>query len=380
MGWVHWSVWAVAAVDEILAWCAAVLGPFEVVSDDTREHPGERATAYRLRTPAGSCYVKAHRDRSHWESEVHAYEHWAPAFGEYAPKLLAVRAEAPRALIISELAGKKLEGVELPAAQEQAIWRAAGSALAGLHGWAVGDYFGPCRRDGSPAEKAYSDAQEFIAAYFDDWGRRGRHGGYLSEAEWAVVEEARALIPAFAGERPLPCHRFGRGILRRVWALFHPGGGGAALGRARAVRAVSGGLGDGEPILWLRGGGARGISNTGYEKVTTALGAELEAHPATRRIVAAQARAHRRACRGPAHQSRPARRAPDDLRARPRRRRARRPRPLARPRLARRRGRGAAMNTRLAIDVLHLRSRGGAVRVRTGRPPCLSGFVHRDVV
>src|SRR5262245_52914196 len=102
-------------VAEVLEWCASAVGAFEVVSEHSRAHAGHRATVCRLRTPSGYCYVKTYRDRSHWNNEVHAYEQWAPIFGEGAPKVLAVRDEEPLALIVSELAGKILEEVPLSA-------------------------------------------------------------------------------------------------------------------------------------------------------------------------------------------------------------------------------------------------------------------------
>jgi Ser/Thr protein kinase RdoA (MazF antagonist) len=176
-------------------------------ADASREHAGQRAAAHRLRISSGDCYVKTHRDRSHWENEVHAYEQWAPAFGDFAPRLLAVRAEEPLALVISELPGNVLEEVQLTPSQVQAVWRSAGQALAALHNLAVGDYFGACRRDGAWAGTPVRDARQYVSNGFDDLLERGLKGGYLSEDELAVVHAACALLPAFEGERPVPCHR-----------------------------------------------------------------------------------------------------------------------------------------------------------------------------
>src|SRR5215510_5374531 len=147
-------------VEEVLNWCASVLGRVEVVSDHSRPHAGNRAAACRLRTPLGYCYAKTYRDYSHWECEIHGYEQWAPAFGDFAPRLLAARDKEPLALIVSELPGKILEKVQLPASQQHAVWRAAGQALVALHDLAVGEYFGPCRRDGTCAGTPIYDARE----------------------------------------------------------------------------------------------------------------------------------------------------------------------------------------------------------------------------
>ena len=194
-------------VADLIKWCTSVLGPCEFGSDPSREHPGQRASIYRLRTLAGGCCVKFQRDFTHWESEVHAYERWAPAFGSLAPQLLAARAEEPLALIISELPGEILEDIQLPPSEETLVWRSAGQALAALHNLSVGEYFGQCHRDGSCAGTLFTDAREYISVEFETWLERGRRGGFLRPNEWATIRAAQSLIPAFAGERPVPCHR-----------------------------------------------------------------------------------------------------------------------------------------------------------------------------
>lgn len=197
----------VASGDEVLSWCASVLGACEVLEDQSREHPGERATARRVRTREGYCYLKTYPERSHWESEVHAYEQWAPAFGDLAPRLLAVRDEEPLALVISELAGKVLEEVSLPPSQERAVWRRAGAALVALHQLAVGGYFGPSLRNDACAEAPIHDAREYVNRDLDNWIERGTRIGRLNDDDLAIVRSARGLVSALSGEPPIPCHR-----------------------------------------------------------------------------------------------------------------------------------------------------------------------------
>lgn len=192
---------------ELLAWCARVLGPVEVLSDQSREHPGDRTGAHRLRTDAGLCYLKTHNDPAHWHSEVHGYRAWAAAFGKKAPRLLAVRDEPPLALIVTELPGRVLEGMELSASQERDVWQQAGAALADFHNCATGAFFGPCLADGKPAGPAIIHAEEYIGSELEDWQRRGVAIDCLTPDETAVVSVARRLLPAFANERPVPCHR-----------------------------------------------------------------------------------------------------------------------------------------------------------------------------
>jgi len=192
---------------DVLSWCASILGPLEVLHDHTREHPGQRAGALRLRAASGEYYLKIHRDAGHWASEAHGYERWAPALGAFAPRLLGVRENHPPAILIASLAGKPLEELHLPRQQELAVWRAAGSALARLHQCAQGTFFGPLHRDGSPAGPLVTDAVEWVESQFDHWLARGECAGALGAAGLRGIDAARALLPAFAGERPTPCHR-----------------------------------------------------------------------------------------------------------------------------------------------------------------------------
>ncbi len=191
----------------VLAWCRERMGEVRVLSDRSNQHPGERTGALRIATPAGNCYLKLQRNPLFWENEVHAYRHWAGVFGNRAPKLLAVRDEPPLALVISELPGKPLERSALEPAQQREVWRAAGQALAGLHGLGTGDFFGPARRDGSPQGAPRRDALEHLTAEMEDWIERGERIKCLDADSLAVMRAACALLPAFAGERPTACHR-----------------------------------------------------------------------------------------------------------------------------------------------------------------------------
>jgi len=194
-------------VGEALAWCRSVLGPVEVLADCSKEHGGHASGTWRLRTNDGHCYLKVHQTPSTWRNEVHAYERWARAFGERAPRLLAVRDVEPLALIVSELPGRTVEGRPLSSAQERAIWRAAGAALIALHDLGVGDCFGPCQRDGACAAGAPREAVPYVGDALERSMRRAARGGYVTEAELATVQAALALLPMFAGEPAVPCHR-----------------------------------------------------------------------------------------------------------------------------------------------------------------------------
>ena len=194
-------------MDQALHWCSSVLGPVEVMSDASKTHGGHESSTCRLRTPAGFCYLKVHQTPSHWNNEIYAYERWACAFGDFAPRLLAVRDEEPLALITSELPGQIVEDARLSPAQERAVWQAAGAALTALHQLGPGERFGLCRRDGMYAEDFGQDAREAVSGRLKSQIDRAVQGGYIDESELAVVQAAYDLVPAFAGERPTPCHR-----------------------------------------------------------------------------------------------------------------------------------------------------------------------------
>ncbi len=196
-----------AEMDEALAWCASVLGPVEVLSDTSKTHGGHESSTQHLRTRDGICYLKVHQVSAAWNNEVHAYERWAGAFGTFAPRLLAVHDEKPLALVISELPGQIAENLPLPASQERALWRAAGAALVALHDLGPGEGFGPCRRDGTCAETHPGDAVEYVTWRFNEAIEKAIRGRYVNDDELATLRAAYARLPAFAGERPTPCHR-----------------------------------------------------------------------------------------------------------------------------------------------------------------------------
>jgi aminoglycoside phosphotransferase len=183
------------------------VGPFTIATDHSKEHGGHESSTIRLLAQAGPCYLKVHHTRAHWENEVHAYERWARAFGDRAPKLIAVRDVEPLALVISELPGRIVERADLSRTQERAIWRAAGAALTPLHALGTGACFGPVLRDGTPAQSCVRDAQEYVFSQLERDIDRAVRGSYIDDDELATLRAACERVPAFEGERPVPCHR-----------------------------------------------------------------------------------------------------------------------------------------------------------------------------
>ena len=196
-----------SSIDTVLNWCDTFIGPIKLLTDSTRSHPGDRTSTLRIEASPGIGYIKIHCSEAGWAQEVHGYEQWASAFGDFAPQLFCVRDEAPLAFAASSLPGKVLEEVELSPVQERAVWRAAGEALVALHELAPGKAFGPCNRDGTCAEPAIRDAVEYVRSKLQRDFDRGLRAGYLRETETAVVRAAIELAPTFDGQRPVPCHR-----------------------------------------------------------------------------------------------------------------------------------------------------------------------------
>jgi aminoglycoside phosphotransferase len=194
-------------LQEAFAWCRSVAGPFEVLADHSKAHGNHESAMQRLRTRSGFCYLKVHQTWEPWNNEVHAYEHWAHAFHEAVPRLLAVRDEAPFALLLSELPGRPLEDVALSPSQERAVWCTAGAALVALHDLEPGACFGPCLRDGTYVAASPIDAREYVTQRFGSLLEQALHGEYINATELAILKAAYDLIPAFAGEQPTPCHR-----------------------------------------------------------------------------------------------------------------------------------------------------------------------------
>jgi aminoglycoside phosphotransferase (APT) family kinase protein len=93
------------------------------------------------------------------------------------------------------------------ASRERAVWRAAGAALVALHDLGPGERFGPCLRDGTYAEESTRNVREYVSKRFKGQIEHAIRGEYVNDDELSTIQSAYELIPAFEGERPVPCHR-----------------------------------------------------------------------------------------------------------------------------------------------------------------------------
>jgi hypothetical protein len=126
-------------MSELVQFAERVLGPCTVVADCSWEH--RMSAVLRLRDQHGTdWFLKRHRDRGRYETEVMAYRTWVPALGNQAPALRA-RDDALRALILSAVPGSPApwpDPVQPPTDDrrhqaELTIQRQAGAALRRLH-------------------------------------------------------------------------------------------------------------------------------------------------------------------------------------------------------------------------------------------------------
>ncbi len=171
-------------------------------------HAHGESAIWRLSAAGKFVYLKAYRRVAKWDMEAHAYERWTVALAGQAPRLIAVLEPPVPAVLIAELPGIPLDQTALPTTLEQAAWRAAGAALARWHALPRGAWFGPPRRDGSPAvAPPETDPVALVASSLEDWLARAVAGNLLGPTE---IETARRALAAsaslFAGETPAACH------------------------------------------------------------------------------------------------------------------------------------------------------------------------------
>lgn len=192
--------------ERILEWCRREVGPFVIEHDGSSSH--RRSAVIRLRATLGlRYYAKIQHHKAFWHQEVHAYRNWAAVFGPHAPTLLAVHETEPLAILTTALAGRSIDQQLLSMAQEIKVWEDAGRFLPRLHDMAVGSFFGPCRSDGSSTSSAKVDAVEYMTAELESSAQGAAKVSRLDAAANAAIEAARERLPAFTGERPVPCHR-----------------------------------------------------------------------------------------------------------------------------------------------------------------------------
>jgi aminoglycoside phosphotransferase len=115
----------VLSIEAIIGYASRIIGPCELEEDQSGEH--RASSVLRLRgADGGHWVVKRHRGRARYEAELAAYQKWAPAMGEYAPRLRGYDEEG-RLLVLSALSG---EAVGPGDAESH---RRAGAALRLLH-------------------------------------------------------------------------------------------------------------------------------------------------------------------------------------------------------------------------------------------------------
>lgn len=155
-------------------------------------NPHAESLVWRLTPVAGGrLYLKAHRRKRKFEQERTAYRAWGEFLQPTVPKLLAVRSEAPYAMLLQSLPGKPLAVSSVDDQRLVSHYEAAGAWLAKLH-----------RVPHTDNDIPLADA---IGTRLETWSVRA--GPYVDAdtIHWVRrrVEEA---LPDIGGSR-CPCHR-----------------------------------------------------------------------------------------------------------------------------------------------------------------------------
>jgi tRNA A-37 threonylcarbamoyl transferase component Bud32 len=161
-----------------LDYAAQVLGPCELVKDCSWEH-GVSSVLCLRDTSGLTWFLKRHRDRERYNTELRAYRHWVPALGRSAPRLRACD-DSRATIILSAVPGEPAPWPAPEAAARPDTVRAAEQAIQqGIH-----------RRAGALL-RAFHDAQAPIPC--DD----------LAAAKIAEFDQLRPLATALLTEREL---------------------------------------------------------------------------------------------------------------------------------------------------------------------------------
>jgi hypothetical protein len=110
---------------DVLEFAMRTLGGFELVRDCSWDH--RMSSVLQLRDADGrSWFLKRHRDRERYDTELHAYREWVPALADRAPALHAFD-DSLGAIIMSGLPA------ESAVHADQSVQRQAGTLLRQFH-------------------------------------------------------------------------------------------------------------------------------------------------------------------------------------------------------------------------------------------------------
>jgi hypothetical protein len=179
----------IADSNALLGVATDAIGEVELVADHSWPH-GESVVIEVARRSGEHLYVKAYRQHSKFEREIHAYRNWTAALGAHAPTLVAVD-EAVPAAVMTAVPGDPVSSLALDTGAEQHLYRRAGRLLRQLH----------------DVRPAVSDPDYLARA-------EQRLEAWLGRDTCRLVDDdeagfARALLGELRGEVPavVPCHR-----------------------------------------------------------------------------------------------------------------------------------------------------------------------------
>jgi hypothetical protein len=180
-----------------LAYGEQILGPCELVADCSWAH--HLSSVLRLRDSSGTTwFLKRHRDRERYLTELAAYRQWVPALGDRAPRLRASD-DVLQAIIVSAVPGEPAPwpaavtatGARAQQAADAAVQHEAGALLRRFHAaqptipWS----------DFGPAKLAEFDQLDSQAA------------GLLTAREQGRARTEVERLTGLGSPTMVPCHR-----------------------------------------------------------------------------------------------------------------------------------------------------------------------------
>ncbi len=174
-----------------------VLGPCELTADYSWTH--QMSLVLRLRDASGTrWFLKRHRDRDRYLTELAAYRQWVPALGDRAPRLRA-HDDPLQAIIMSAVAGEPApwpagvttEDSDPQRAADAAVQHQAGALLRRIH-------------DARPAVP-WSDFGRAKLAEFDQLSAPA--AGLLTAGELRAAREKVEALSGLGSLFRVPCHR-----------------------------------------------------------------------------------------------------------------------------------------------------------------------------
>lgn len=173
----------------VLNWAESVLGRCQL--EESHRQNSLRTGVWRMQCRQGQVFLKLHKDKRKWHTEVFAYTNWAAAHGAQAPSLVAVyESDATQGLIVTALDGRPLKESALGHRRALDVYGAAGRLARRVHDSQTNTWFGLVDCRGEPLQAAHEDAVCYMASDLRHWAVPDRVSrlGCLTADEAALLQ------------------------------------------------------------------------------------------------------------------------------------------------------------------------------------------------